>query len=381
MSRLAPRKPIPTNASSSAASSSIRKVPHPPVRKQGQRVGTNARGTEDGYLYVAGVRDASKRVAEYRTEQDVCPICHTDRQFNKNLRLLVSPCYHKMCESCIDRLFTLGPEPCPQCGKILRKVNFAHQTFEDLKVEKEVAVRRRMAENFNKRREDFGSDKEYDDYLEEVEDLTFNLLNDIDLERTEARIADFAKQNKTLIVANQEKAALEAMSQAERDDVERRARAERMRMIEEAERVEREEEEGVRAEVTEALANGETKRARELEFRAREAKQLRQEALFKFVPPSLLASASMDGDDEELHTPLSPSYKGPFVPIPYSNPDQAVWKGWYNVKEDYVDRRSGVIFVREDKEGTVRGGGWDLAQFWEMEVRCAVEGLGIEPLE
>lgn len=76
----------------------------------------------------------------------MCPVCHTDRQFNKNLRLLVSPCYHKMCESCIDRLFTLGPEPCPQCGRILRKVNFAHQTFEDLKVEKEVAVRRRMAE-------------------------------------------------------------------------------------------------------------------------------------------------------------------------------------------------------------------------------------------
>lgn len=31
-----------------------------------------------------------------QTEQDVCPVCQTDRQFNKNLRLLVSPCYHKM---------------------------------------------------------------------------------------------------------------------------------------------------------------------------------------------------------------------------------------------------------------------------------------------
>jgi CDK-activating kinase assembly factor MAT1 len=52
----------------------------------------------------------------------------------------------RRCESCIDRLFTLGPEPCPQCGRVLRKINFAHQTFEDLKVEKEVSVRRRMAE-------------------------------------------------------------------------------------------------------------------------------------------------------------------------------------------------------------------------------------------
>ena len=108
-----------------------------------------------------------------------------------------------MCESCIDRLFTLGPEPCPRCGRILRKVNFAHQTFEDLKVEKEVAVRRRMAEqsvtdssdpsprhwvvdaqsfpltfkrSFNKRRDDFRSEREYDDYLEEVEDLSATLL-------------------------------------------------------------------------------------------------------------------------------------------------------------------------------------------------------------
>ncbi|WWD21199.1 CDK-activating kinase assembly factor MAT1 [Kwoniella shandongensis] len=384
MSRLPPpRKPLPTSGvASSSSSHSIRKPALPaPARKQGQRVGTNAKGTEDGYLYVAGVRDASKRVTEFRTEQDVCPICHTDRQFNKNLRLLVSPCYHKMCESCIDRLFTLGPEPCPQCGKILRKVNFAHQTFEDLKVEKEVAVRRRMAENFNKRREDFGSDKEYDDYLEEVEDLTFNLLNDIDLEKTEARIAQFAKQNKALIVANQEKTALEAMSQAERDDVERRAREERMRMVEEAERVEREEEARLRAEVTEALASGETKRAREIEFRAREAKQLRQEALFKFVPPALLASTTGNDEDDEVHTPLSPNYKGPFVPIPYSDPDKAAWKGWYDIHEEYVDRRSGVIFVKEDKEGKVRGGGWDLKEFWEMEIRSAVEGLGIEPLE
>lgn len=49
------------------------------------------------------------------------------------------------CESCIDRLFTLGPAPCPICNKILRKLAFTPQTFEDLTVEKEVAIRRRIA--------------------------------------------------------------------------------------------------------------------------------------------------------------------------------------------------------------------------------------------
>ena len=54
----------------------------------------------------------------------------------------------------------------------LRKLAFIPQTFEDLTVEKEVAVRRRMAKEFNKRREDFIDLRSYNDYLEEVEDIS-----------------------------------------------------------------------------------------------------------------------------------------------------------------------------------------------------------------
>ncbi len=54
----------------------------------------------------------------------------------------------RRCESCIDRLFTLGPAPCPICSKVLRKLAFTPQTFEDLSVEKEVAVRRRIAKEY-----------------------------------------------------------------------------------------------------------------------------------------------------------------------------------------------------------------------------------------
>ena len=63
------------------------------------------------------------------------------------------------------------------------------QTFEDLTVEKEVAVRRRLAKesvslmsviltftqpphSFNKRREDFADLRLYNDYLEMVEDIS-----------------------------------------------------------------------------------------------------------------------------------------------------------------------------------------------------------------
>lgn len=50
------------------------------------------------------------------------------------------------------------------------------------------------------------------------------------------------------------------------------------------------------------------------------------------------------------------------------------------MKEDYVDGRGGVFEVKEDKDGRVRGGGFDLGLFWEMEIRAAVEGLGVERL-
>jgi CDK-activating kinase assembly factor MAT1 len=143
---------------------------------------------------------------------DQCPVCKSDRYLNPKLRLLVSSCYHKMCvyrsyhylsrcfnvaffrcESCIDRLFTLGPAPCPICNKVLRKLAFTPQTFEDLAVEKEVAVRRRITKEwvfgspriphiltfwsrFNKRREDFTDLRAYNNYLEEVEDISVILL-------------------------------------------------------------------------------------------------------------------------------------------------------------------------------------------------------------
>lgn len=79
---------------------------------------------------------------------DVCPICKQTRYFKKDLRFLINPeCYHKMCESCVDRIFSQGPAPCPVagCAKTLRKQRFRSATFADLRVEREVDIRRRVA--------------------------------------------------------------------------------------------------------------------------------------------------------------------------------------------------------------------------------------------
>ncbi|EGX54154.1 TFIIH/NER complex subunit [Orbilia oligospora] len=143
---------------------------------------------------------------------EICPVCKSSRYLNPNMRFLVNPeCYHKMCESCVDRIFSQGPSQCPVvgCDKILRKQKFRKQTFEDIQVEREVDVRKRIAKTFNKRQEDFPSLKEFNDYLEEVETVTFNLLNSVDTNATEAKITAFEQSNKSSILQNAAKAAQE----------------------------------------------------------------------------------------------------------------------------------------------------------------------------
>ncbi|KAL8956543.1 MAG: hypothetical protein Q9183_006283 [Haloplaca sp. 2 TL-2023] len=114
------------------------------------------------------------------------------------MRFLVNPeCYHKMCESCVDRIFSQGPAPCPVagCARTLRKQRFRKQTFEDLRIEKEVDVRRKVAAVFNKQEEDFETLRAYNNYLEEMEVVTFNLLEGIDVAATQRKLDAYAAQN------------------------------------------------------------------------------------------------------------------------------------------------------------------------------------------
>eukprot|EP00262_Sarcandra_glabra_P008773 TRINITY_DN2250_c0_g1_i1.p1 TRINITY_DN2250_c0_g1~~TRINITY_DN2250_c0_g1_i1.p1 ORF type:complete len:197 (+),score=44.50 TRINITY_DN2250_c0_g1_i1:94-684(+) len=65
---------------------------------------------------------------------------------------------------------------------------------------KEMAIRKRIASIYNKREEDFPSLKDYNDYLEEVEDMTFNLVEGIDAAAIEAQIAKYQEENAEQII-------------------------------------------------------------------------------------------------------------------------------------------------------------------------------------
>lgn len=74
---------------------------------------------------------------------------------------------------------------------------------------KEMAIRRRIASIFNKHEDDFPSLREYNDYREEVEDMTVNLIEGIDVAVIEAYIAKYQEENAEQIMVNRARKAEE----------------------------------------------------------------------------------------------------------------------------------------------------------------------------
>lgn len=102
-------------------------------------------------------------------------------------------------------IFFIGSGSCPDCKIPLRRNNFRVQLFEDPAVEKEVDIRKRVLKDFNKKEEDFSTLAEYNDYLEEVETIIYNLANNIDVINTNKRIEQYKKENKDYITKNKGK--------------------------------------------------------------------------------------------------------------------------------------------------------------------------------
>lgn len=142
-----------------------------------------------------------------QVDEESCPVCKTQRYFNKDMEFVINPeCYHRMCKTCMERIFRDGPNQCPYagCHKTLRLRGFKTAYFSDLGVEREVDIRRRVAAVFNKVEDDFDSLDSYNEYLERVEDLTDNLVNGSEDKKSiaERELLDWEAQHKADIERN-----------------------------------------------------------------------------------------------------------------------------------------------------------------------------------
>ena len=176
---------------------------------------------------------------------DVCPVCKSSTYLNKNLIFKVNTeCYHKMCDSCIKRIFHDGPNMCPiaGCGKYLRPQRFKVPRFEDLAIERECDIRARVGKILNHQESDFETLRDYNDYEEWKEEIIMLLVDNKDVEETERKLEQYAKENKESITANAEADAEQrkTIEEKERLRLERseltRAEAIRERQEEAAER-------------------------------------------------------------------------------------------------------------------------------------------------
>uniref|UniRef100_A0A8C6WLG0 CDK-activating kinase assembly factor MAT1 n=1 Tax=Neogobius melanostomus TaxID=47308 RepID=A0A8C6WLG0_9GOBI len=134
-----------------------------------------------------------------------CPRCKTTKYRNPSLKLMVNVCGHTLCENCVEMLFVRGSGNCVQCDTPLRKSNFRVQLFEDPAVDKEVEIRKKVLKIYNKRDFDFPNLREYNDYLEQIEDIVFNLTHNIDVENTKLRMEQYQKENRDVIQRNKAK--------------------------------------------------------------------------------------------------------------------------------------------------------------------------------
>ncbi|XP_030414387.1 CDK-activating kinase assembly factor MAT1 isoform X2 [Gopherus flavomarginatus] len=166
-----------------------------------------------------------------------CPRCKTTKYRNPSLKLMVNVCGHTLCESCVELLFVRGAGNCQECDTPLRKSNFRVQLFEDPAIDKEVEIRKKVLKVYNKREDDFPSLTEYNDFLEEVEEIVFNLTNNVDLENTRKKMDMYQKDNKEVIQKNKIKLTREQEELEEALEVERQENEQRRLFIQKEEQM------------------------------------------------------------------------------------------------------------------------------------------------
>lgn len=154
------------------------------------------------------------------------------------MKLLVNVCGHPLCENCVSLLFAKGSGACPQCDVPLRRNGFRVQLFEDAAVEKDIDIRRRIVREFNKQEEEFSTLREYNDYLEDVETIIFNLVNGVDILATNKKIEAYKRDNRESIVRNRargrtEEDELDEIIQMENELQEERTKEEKERLADE----------------------------------------------------------------------------------------------------------------------------------------------------
>lgn len=199
----------------------------------------------------------------------------------------------------------------------------------------------------------------------------FNLISDIDVAETEARIQQYRVENAALIELNikrEEEYQRYLQEQEEAERQERELRAQELRRLEEEEREEREK---ARQGIIDRLETSD-KDATALVAKSRAEAQKRASARAASTSSLCQSSARL------LRSRAAQSTVVPDVPHVPLQDNYYAYSDMFMQRDTYYDPVSEA--VRKDREGIMRAGGYMVDQAWERALRFAVAGLEIAPL-
>ena len=81
--------------------------------------------------------------------------------------------------------------------------------IDEIEVERDFSIRKKIKAIYNKSADTFPSEDDFRDYEEMVEDIIFNLVNNIDVEETNKKVALYQKEHLQNIAENQSKLQVE----------------------------------------------------------------------------------------------------------------------------------------------------------------------------
>jgi hypothetical protein len=141
--------------------------------------------------------------------------------------------------SCVEReLSRRKVFPCPICDTSVKRVTLSTRSLDDIQCEKDTSWRRRVMKVYNKVQTDFKSLLEYNNYLEEVEDIVWAIVNEEpNAEDMKNKVKKYELEHKSEIATRQSQRADEDRSIADRIATEQRDTERRKRQFLEEEKV------------------------------------------------------------------------------------------------------------------------------------------------
>ncbi|KAJ9101695.1 hypothetical protein QFC21_003033 [Naganishia friedmannii] len=177
----------------------------------------------------------------------------------------------------------------------------------------------------------------------------------------------YTQQNTSQITSNASRAREQSLRQRALDLSTKRTREANAQRAREEEALGEAEREGLKARAWEEIAQGGTG-----EGAYERLKRLKAGSVGSVPVKALpLPTASLG---KENTSPLSPSYAGPYIPYPFSQPtDTHVTSSEFHDPPTFEAQRR----AHGTDTGRVRAGGWVVEELWERDCRLAAESLWV----